>query len=116
MLQRPFVLAYEVIIEPIGERLRAGVDNLLEQMEQALLSYSRPWIAKIADAPGLPPEIKDILDRANNPQGQVEIAAVVAVVGGILIGIIQGARGPISRLMSYFVERTRLVPGRPRGV
>ncbi|GAI57303.1 unnamed protein product, partial [marine sediment metagenome] len=49
MLQRPFVLAYEVIIEPIGERLRAGVDNLLEQMEQLLLSYSRPWINRIKD-------------------------------------------------------------------
>jgi len=112
MLQRPFVLVYETIIEPIGDRLRAGVDNLLEQMEQALLSYSRPWIARIADAPGLPEEIKDILDRANNPQGQVEIAAVIAVVAGILIGIIQGAMGPISRFMSYFVERI-VQTGRP---
>jgi len=112
MLQRPFVLAYEVIIEPIGERLRAGVDNLLEQMETALLSYSRPWIARIADAPGLPSEIKDILDRVNAPEGQLEIGAVITVVAGLLIGVVAGAMGPVSRFMSYFVERI-VQTGRP---
>jgi hypothetical protein len=112
MLQRPFVLAYENVIEPIGERLRAGVDNLLEQMEQALLGYSRPWVSRILDAPGLPPEIKDTLERVNNPQGQIEIAAVIAIVGGILIGIIQGAMQPVARLCSYFVERITQT-GRP---
>jgi len=112
MLQRPFVLVYETIIEPIGDRLRAGVDNLLEQMEQALLSYSRPWIARIADAPGLPEEMKDILDRVNAPEGQLEIGAVITVVAGLLMGLIAGAMGPVSRFMSYFVERI-VQTGRP---
>lgn len=112
ILQRPFILVYEAIIQPLGERVRTGVDNFLEQMEQTLLSYSRPFVSRIKEAPGLPPEIKDVLDRVNEPHAQLEIGAVLAVVGGILIGLIQGAIQPVARFMSYFVERITQT-GRP---
>lgn len=112
MLQRPFIMAYEAVIVPLGERVRAGVDNFLEQMEQRLLSYSQPWLSKLLESPDLPPEIRQVLQRVNAPEGQLEIAAVLGAVVGILIGIIQGAMQPISRLMSYFVERL-VHTGRP---
>ena len=112
MLTRPLVLAYEAVIVPLGERLRAGVDSFLEQMEQRLLSYSRPWLGKLLESPDLPPEIRQVLQKVNAPEGQLEVAAVLGAVVGILIGIIQGAMQPISRLMSYFVERL-VHTGRP---
>lgn len=112
MLERPFILAYENIIEPLGDRLRTGVDNFTEEIERRLVDYNRPFIDKMLEAPNLPSFIREPLERVRNPDSQVELAAVVAVVAGILVGIIQGAMGPIARFMSYFVERI-VQTGRP---
>jgi len=112
MLQRPFVLAYEVIIEPVGQRLRTGVDNFFEQIERRFVVYNRPLIDKLLETPNLPDFVREPLEKVRDPESQVEVAAVASVVIGLLIGILQGAVQPIARFVSYFVERI-VQTGRP---
>lgn len=112
MLQRPFVLAYENIVEPVGQRLRAGVDNFFEQIETRFVDYNRPLINKMLEAPDLPDFVREPLERVREPGSQVEVAAVVSVVVGLLVGLVAGAMQPIARFMSYFVERI-VQTGRP---
>jgi hypothetical protein len=112
LLQRAISNVYEVLIEPVGDRLKAGVDNYLERMEQRLLVYARPMIDRLLEIPNLPSEVRIPLEHARDPGAQVEIAAIIGVVAGILVGVIQGAMQPFARLVSYFVERI-VQTGRP---
>jgi len=107
-----FLKLYNVLIDPIADRLRTGVDNFIEDVERVSLDYVRPVVGRIKDIPGLPAEWKALLDRVHDPEQQLEVAAVVGVAVGLLVGIAQGATQPIARFVSYFVERL-VQTGRP---
>lgn len=112
LIERALTKLYNVVIGPVGEALRAGVDNFSEQMEQALLNYSRPVVSRILATPGLPPEFRSALERIQNPEGQIEVGAVLAIVAGLLVGLIQGGIRPIAQIVSYGIERI-VHSGRP---
>jgi hypothetical protein len=102
VLVRFVVDVWNRVKRSVAETLRYAVDSTLETLERPLLSMARPLLDKALSTPGIPPEIRSILERARSGQDQVGAIVLAFVVIFVLPPI-------ISALFSGPVELVRFV-------
>lgn len=97
-----------------GDVLMGGVIKVADYFEPDLREEAKASMTRLSQVPNLPPDIKNILDKATSEPKAIQIAAILPYVIGVLIGMGLGMAEPMRRIGSYmldkFVRSARLDP------
>ena len=95
---------YNSTIGLVSQRLRAGIDNLLEHIEQVMVEYYGPLLDELLASPDLSPGVRHLLERVRHPTSQVAAMMAVAVASTASTGVISGAINPVTRKIGHWVD------------
>ena len=111
-----------------GDRLKGWVDSLATAWKERLQGWMASWVLKGVETTfdaiepelkaeittslnrlkaieGLPPDIKDILDKATAATSFIQLAAILPYLIGMMIGLGMGAAAPVSRIGAYQIDK-----------
>ena len=95
-LVRFITIAYENTIGAISLRIRAGIDQLLEDFEQEAVKVVRPYADKLLENPDLPDWFRNYLMKVAYPDKQVGVLGVgtaLAALGWSLMSVVSASMG-----------------------
>lgn len=103
-IERIFAWTYDNLIGPVGDRIRSGIDHLLEEPREAIHKAARPMLDELVATPGLPPSFVRMIDELTHTEPisltVILVGFIVSAVGGLVMGMMQ----PISRVIAQFVD------------
>jgi len=82
-----------------------GLERLMDAMEPELRAEIKPSLLRLRDIPGMPDDVKSLIDKTVAEPGFIHLAAVLPYLIGIMIGFGMGAAAPAARLGSYQVDK-----------
>lgn len=114
-LVRFIVDVFNRVKSAAGETLRYAVERTLEALEPAAIDILRPVITKAFESPDLPPEVRALGTQLLSGEHQIELAMLIPIGIGLVVGVVSGAFRPFSMVAQYFMDRqiqsARLDPG-----
>lgn len=115
VLERFFVSGFNRLKETISDTLRHAIESLMESLEGPAVQMLRPLLNRALENPELPSEVRALGTQLLSGDHPVELAAIIPIMVGILLGIFTGAFAPFTRVAAYWMDREvksmRLDPG-----
>jgi len=81
-----------------------GIESVMDDLEPGLREEIRPSLRRLADIPGLPADMKDLIDKTLEAPGAIHFLALVPYLVGMLLGLGMGAARPVSNIGSYQID------------
>jgi len=115
VLERFFVSGFNRLKETVSDTLRHALESLMESLEIPAVQMLRPLINRALANPELPVEVRELGTQLLSGDHPVELAAIIPIAVGIVLGIFTGAFAPFTRVAAYWMDRevksARLDPG-----
>ncbi|GAH08603.1 unnamed protein product, partial [marine sediment metagenome] len=102
VLVRFFVDVFNRIRYAISETFRHAVESALNALETPATAALRPLVERAFDNPELPQEVRDFGARILSNSDPWEIAALIPIAIGLVVGIVSGSFRPFANVAMYF--------------
>ena len=103
-VERVFAWFYNQVIGPIGDRIRNGIDKLLEEPRIAIHAAVDPIINEILAAPDLPEKYKAPLRTLTSTEPISLALVVLGIAFSVISATVMGIYAPIQRVISQWVD------------
>jgi len=90
----------------LGKSIMGGVEKTFDFLEPDLRKELTPMIGRLKAIPGLPPDILDILTKAETEPQAIQFAFLLPMAIGLLAGAGLGMAQPIMNAAQYKLDRT----------
>ena len=89
----------------IAESFKSGVEKSMDFLEPDLRAEIKPSLLRIRDIPGVPDDLKSMLDKTAEEPKAIHLMAILPFLVGILIGFGMQVAAPIARVGSYMMDK-----------
>jgi len=89
----------------IASAAETGIEKVFDLFEVDLRSEVKPSMERLKTIPGLPDDIKSLLDRATDEPKAVQFLAIVPYLIALLVGLAMGSVSPVAKWGSYQTEK-----------
>jgi len=94
-LQRFLILVYDATIGNLSQRIRAGVNAYVEEVETQIVTWTRPVADALLATPDLPTWARTALQKAGYPTGQAGVIGAITVGGIMAAMVLPGLLAPV---------------------
>ncbi len=99
----------------MGSWVKKGIETTMDSFEPDLRAEIKPSLLRIRDIPGVPDDIKSMLDKTLEEPKALHLLAILPFLAGILIGFGMQMASPLARVGSYIMDKmvksARVDPG-----
>ncbi len=104
----------DTILDWLGDVFTASTEKVADFFEPDIRTELAPLLQRVLDIPDLPPDIKNIFEKAKTEPQAIQLAFLLPMAIGLLLGAGMGMAQPLMKLGSYqldkFVHSARLDP------
>jgi hypothetical protein len=99
------VKVVSLTLDPFAHAIRFAIETTLEDLESEMVAFSRPLLTELRRNEALPDSIKRTIDSLLNPTHPVQLAALVPLIGAVIIAIVMAAVAAILAIIQYAANR-----------
>jgi len=89
----------------VATSVKRGMETSMDFLEPELRDEVKPSLLRIRDIPGVPDDLKSMIDKTVEEPKAIHLLAILPFLAGILIGFGMQTAAPLARVSSYMLDK-----------